>query len=179
MDIATRLKIFMNDRNITNSQFADACNISRPTLSQLLTGRNKKVNNEIISKIHRAYPSLSIMWLMFGEPPMMLNGENSNVSYGHYESSIASHGGDESDYVQREEKSIKSDNKIVFGSDLMSESEDKTDDDLEYALRNIMKNNYESMSIRRNDTESKNGKHIVSVMVLYSDNSFESFIPNK
>ena len=86
MDIATRLKIFMNDRNITNSQFADACNISRPTLSQLLTGRNKKVNNEIISKIHRAYPSLSIMWLMFGEPPMMLNGENSNVSYGHYES---------------------------------------------------------------------------------------------
>ena len=110
---------------------------------------------------------------------MMLNGENSNVSYGHYESSIASHGGDESDYVQREEKSIKSDNKIVFGSDLMSESEDKTDDDLEYALRNIMKNNYESMSIRRNDTESKNGKHIVSVMVLYSDNSFESFIPNK
>ena len=58
MDIVSRLKIFLNSKGISNSVFADSCEIPRPTLSQLLTGRNKKVSDEIIKKIHQTYPSL-------------------------------------------------------------------------------------------------------------------------
>ena len=79
MDIVSRLKIFLNTKGISNSVFADSCEIPRPTLSQLLTGRNKKVSDEIIKKIHQTYPSLSIMWLMFGEGPMEeVSGPNAN-----------------------------------------------------------------------------------------------------
>lgn len=60
MDIVTRLRQFMEYRQIPISQFADTCNIPRPTLSQLLNGRNKKVSDELITKIHDAYPSLSV-----------------------------------------------------------------------------------------------------------------------
>ncbi len=67
MDIVNRLKFFLDQQGLTSSQFADACRIPRPTLSQLLTGRNKKVSDEIFAKIHDAYPQLSILWLMFGE----------------------------------------------------------------------------------------------------------------
>ncbi|MCC8175910.1 MAG: helix-turn-helix domain-containing protein [Bacteroidales bacterium] len=67
MDIVNRLKFFLDQQGLTSSQFADACRIPRPTLSQLLTGRNKKVSDEIFAKIHEAYPQLSILWLMFGE----------------------------------------------------------------------------------------------------------------
>ena len=179
MDIATRLKIFMHNQNISSSQFADACKISRPTLSQLLTGRNKKVNNEIISKIHLAYPSLSIMWLMFGEPPMRIEESGADVALGEYESANVSNI-EESDFVQEDENSAKSDNKIIFGSDdSIQDIDEKTGGDLKYTLRNIMRNNHESAPMQDGNAESESGKHIVSVMVLYSDNSFETFVPNK
>ena len=71
MDIADRIKFFLNSQQISNSQFADTCKIPRPTVSQILNGRNKKVSDEIISKIHVAYPALSVLWLMFGEGEMM------------------------------------------------------------------------------------------------------------
>ena len=67
MDIVDRLKYFMNLNGIAISQFADTCQIPRPTMSQILNGRNKKISDELIGKIHSAYPTLSIMWLMFGE----------------------------------------------------------------------------------------------------------------
>lgn len=70
MDIVSRLKRFMNSLDLTSSQFADTCRIPRPSLSQLLNGRNKKVSDEIITKIHESFPNLSIVWLMFGEGEM-------------------------------------------------------------------------------------------------------------
>ena len=178
MDIATRIKIFLNDQGIAYSKFADACNISRPTLSQLLTGRNKKVNNEIISKIHRAYPSLSIMWLMFGESPMILNDDDTDASFAHFvEDRSAAHKEEPDNYVHEKDKPTN--DKIIFDSDLTSSDDNKADEDLEYTIKNIMRNNYEAMSVRQKEAESKKSKHIVSVMVLYSDNSFESFVPDK
>lgn len=70
MDIVTRLKSFIDSHRIPVTQFADQCGIPRPTLSQLLNGRNKKVSDEVVAKIHAAYPDLSIMWLLFGEGSM-------------------------------------------------------------------------------------------------------------
>ena len=76
MDIVNRLKLFMDSESIGSTQFADACKIPRPTLSQILSGRNKKISDEVISKIHEAYPRLSVLWLLFGEGPMSTNANN-------------------------------------------------------------------------------------------------------
>lgn len=70
MDLVSRLKQYLDANQISVTQFADECSIPRPTGSQLLAGRNKKVSDEIIGKIHAAYPNLSIVWLMFGEGNM-------------------------------------------------------------------------------------------------------------
>lgn len=70
MDLVNRLRYFMENLRIPISQFADTCGIPRPTMSQLMNGRNKRVSDEIINKIHNGYPSLSILWLMFGEGEM-------------------------------------------------------------------------------------------------------------
>lgn len=70
MDFVNRLKFFMDSHGIAISQFADTCRIPRPTLSQILNGRNKKISDELIAKIHAAYPRLSVLWLMFGEGEM-------------------------------------------------------------------------------------------------------------
>lgn len=69
-NIALRLKFLIENLSLTSSQFADKCDIARPTLSQLLSGRNKKISNLIIEQIHKAYPALSVVWLLFGEGDM-------------------------------------------------------------------------------------------------------------
>lgn len=79
MDLVNRLRHYMETSQLTISQFADRCGIPRPTMSQLMNGRNKRISDEIINKIHSAYPDLSVLWLMFGEGDM-LTGENIKTS---------------------------------------------------------------------------------------------------
>lgn len=71
MDLINRLKYYMDSIGAPISQFADNCGIPRPSMSQLLNGRNKRISDDVINKIHNAYPDLSILWLMFGEGEMM------------------------------------------------------------------------------------------------------------
>lgn len=73
MDIVNRLRYFMEASKLTISQFADTCGIPRPTMSQLMNGRNKRISDEVISKIHTSYPELNVLWLMFGEGTMEAN----------------------------------------------------------------------------------------------------------
>lgn len=76
MDIVSRIKKFLKSQDISSSQFADTCGIPRPTASQLLNGRNKKVSHDIVQKIHTTYPSLNASWLMFGEGEMLIEVKN-------------------------------------------------------------------------------------------------------
>lgn len=73
MSLLDRLKIYMEHLQFTVSQFADAAAIPRPTLSQILSGRNKKISNEVLEKLHKAYPDLNISWLLFGDGQMCLS----------------------------------------------------------------------------------------------------------
>lgn len=87
MDLVARLKLYMESEGIAISQFADTCSIPRPTMSQILNGRNKKISDELISKIHQAYSDLSVLWLMFGEGDMTVTGDTQfskpqNASFG-------------------------------------------------------------------------------------------------
>lgn len=75
---ATRLKLFIETEGLTNAQFADLCNIPRPSLSQIISGRNKKISDLLVGAIHKAYPKLNVLWLMFGEGNMF--GTDGNAS---------------------------------------------------------------------------------------------------
>ena len=62
----------MEYSELSNSQFADRCGIPRPSLSQLLSGRNKKLSDVVVKQIHDAFPQMSVLWLMFGEGDMLM-----------------------------------------------------------------------------------------------------------
>lgn len=64
MDFVTRLKQYIEFTGLPVSQFADTAQIPRPTLSQILNGRNKKISNELIAKLHEGFPRLNIIWLL-------------------------------------------------------------------------------------------------------------------
>ena len=69
--IATRLKFFIEEKGLTSTRFADLCKIPRPSISQLLNGRNKKISDILVGQIHAAFPELSVVWLLFGEGDMI------------------------------------------------------------------------------------------------------------
>lgn len=79
MDIVARLKQYIEYLGMPITQFADTAQIPRPTLSQILNGRNKKISNEVISKLHDAFPALNMMWLMFGDGDIE-SGANTQTS---------------------------------------------------------------------------------------------------
>ena len=158
MDIVSRIKTFLSLNGIAYSIFADKCDIPRPTLSQLLNGRNKKISNEVLDKIHVAYPELSMMWLMFGEGEMMSEiGKNiTNLQSSIFDENEEFNEDIESDDIKQNH--VQDANPVVE------------------ALRSLSMN---MVKTQDKSGSSENEKRIVNIMVFYSDNSFESFVPNK
>lgn len=172
MDIISRLKLFLEQNGISNSQFADTCEIPRPTITQLLKGRNKKVSDEVISKIHSAYPALNIMWLMFGDGEMFVsqasslseNYDNQNLSKSPQEGApfMGAASGSPASRSQRT---------ISFNDGATTPSKGGASA-LSVALQSIAKN------VNQGGQPSSTGhRQIVNIMIFYDDNSFESITP--
>lgn len=186
MDIITRMKQYMYYRNLTSSQFADAAGIPRPTLSQLLNGRNKsnegakKVSSAIIGKIHEAFPTLNVMWLLFGHGEME-NGSNfeisepKKVSQTEFETTQPSANQD----VQRHS---------LFDDDVSESSSEKLSPQFPSdSAAKVTPNNFQEKQnnvlrtapseLPKMTIQPDKSKKVQSIMVFYDDNSFEIFKP--
>lgn len=164
MDIVSRLKQYLDSRQISVTQFADECGIPRPSASQLLNGRNKKVSDEVITKIHLTYPSLSMLWLLFGEGDME-SGENIKTSepQNHVNSDYAP-----AQFTENEPNEVE----ISFTSP-DTESEPKKPDSEPARQYSDQPKNSDTYTF----TPDKR-KRVIGIVVYYDDSSFESFIPD-
>lgn len=186
MDIISRLKQFLQQNGIAISQFADNCQIPRPTLSQLLNGRNKKVSDEVIAKIHHSYPSLNIMWLMFGDGDMFVPNANmldipsvqldesganaldldlrSKNSTQPRQSSISF------DDDERQSGSAQSSRQAPRGF-----AQDSAVSDMVRTLQTVMSGGSSATQPRHTKGDKR---RVVNIIVYYNDQSFEIFGPN-
>ncbi len=196
MDIVSRLKDFLSYINIPSTQFADNCGIPRPSFSQLLSGRNKKVSNELIGKIHEAYPMLSILWLMFGQGDMLV--ENS------MQFSQPQNAPNSGNSLSQNTDSQQGDVEIDFSDNFAQKSSNNSEGtSIDFSVANLEENtmsggeSFATASGSDNFSKSKgensggknvapaitlnpgSAKKIVNIIVYYSDNSFESFVPNQ
>lgn len=189
-NVAFRLKLFMKKIGVNSTLFAANCGISPATLSQLLTGRNKKISDVLVSQIHKAYPELSIMWLLFNEGEMMLN--NGQDSFSNISSSLfvddynfEINNGSKTDIPsntflnQNNENpdftgkmSATSSEGIVNGVNLAGKLSQSTDN---------KQNNREKLSSEfTNDSDklATKQRRVIQVTIYYDDNTFESFFPH-
>ncbi len=175
MDIVSRLIAFRDYKNLSNSQFADSAGIPRPTLSQFLNGRNKRMSDDLTSKIHAAFPDLNILWLLFGEGNMLMDG---NI---------------ETSEAQKDR----------IDGNLITETPENKGDQLGEKSKNPVQSSDQNSFIPPRSTEfgrkdctqvftdqptqhlagapvvpSDPAKKIQSIMVFYSDSSFEIFTPS-
>lgn len=175
MDIVSRIKIFMNYLQIANSQFADRCKIPRPTISQILNGRNKKISDEIICKIHEAYPSLSVVWLMFGEGEMLTN---SNIKISEPEDDpILDFSREHTSVDEGFMQSIDFDENITESISENSETQTESKNLSDIQEQDLTSSTKTPQAINSISFNTDPSKKIVNIMVFYSDNSFQQFTP--
>lgn len=207
MDIVDRLKYFMNLNGIAISQFADTCQIPRPTMSQILNGRNKKISDELIGKIHSAYPTLSIMWLMFGEGDINNSAQDiaaeSSIPVsdpiltgdGVTKDSVNRHSIPEPDYFTSAEighsKGTQDANSLINFEFQHSPSDQAPKTNRAVDQANISKKTIGNPPLNDNENpvdgnlqlsdvniRTSGNKKITNIVVFYSDNSFQSFYPD-
>ncbi|MDO4511879.1 MAG: helix-turn-helix transcriptional regulator [Bacteroidales bacterium] len=176
MDIVSRLKFFLSHNGISNSTFADTCDIPRPTLSQLLNGRNKKVSDELITKIHNAYPALNIMWLMFGDGDMFVPNAKSLPS------PTAAQPAENAEFLSATD--VASEAQTAPMTSISFDGEESAYQApspmpaaaISAALQSMTKKAPKPAMVK-NQAVASQGRRVTSIMVFYSDNSFEEFIP--
>ena len=182
MDLVSRLKLYLDAKQISVTQFADECGIPRPTGSQLLAGRNKKVSDEIIGKIHQAYPELNIVWLMFGEGDM---AKNANIEVSEAQNTLPKTETEPQTNDRQEldfgiefnsatteipsEKSSDIPNTFTFASP--TETSDQTQHNQTLPTQASECDEAITLTPRK-------GKRVTGIVVYYDDCTYESFIPD-
>lgn len=161
----SRLKKYMEYKRLLPSQFADNAAIPRSTFSQLTKSDNNNISSEIISKIHQAYPDLSIVWLLWGEGEML----------------SAPAGNSEAMSVQPE---LKFDDMVSAQQEPESVQPRPAEipfDAVDTAVvPEVRPANpiYNRMRVEKAPQE-KQPPRITKIIVFYDDNTFESFVNDK
>ncbi len=65
-NISERFKIILKKKEVTASEFSKIINVQRSSISHIINGRNKP-SLEIITKICKIYPDVSLEWLIYGK----------------------------------------------------------------------------------------------------------------
>lgn len=162
--VIQRLKQFIASTGLSSTQFADKAMISRPTLSQLLHGRSKSINNQILSKLYENFPTLDILWLLFGQGSMTNEfpegpsdtQEVSEVVDGSIDSGVDS--------------MVLNDNPVPQDPSVQSQPHHETFEQVLAAKRAIDVARTGSLA------HPQTKKEISSIIVLYTDGSFERFV---
>lgn len=72
MKIEDKIRLIINDKLLSSSQFADKLNIQRSTVSHILAGRNKP-SYDVLTKILSTFPNINSDWLLRDATQMYLD----------------------------------------------------------------------------------------------------------
>ena len=175
-NVVTRLKHFIEFCGLSNSQFADKTGIPRPTLSQLVNGRNKSVNDLLLRKLHDTFPNLNVSWLLFGVGNML---SNSNIQFSEAQNSTIS-GRDDFQYPDSKPFSTLFEEAPATSN--YSQTVISPDNDEDFAAFSAISTNNEPQVDEETSSSvssvANNTKKIKSIIVFYTDSSFEVFSPS-
>ncbi|MDR2775143.1 MAG: helix-turn-helix domain-containing protein [Tannerella sp.] len=171
-----RIIWIMKEKNMNASQFSDTVGIQKATISHILAGRNNP-SLDIVTKILAKFPEISPDWLLSGKEPVM---RSFSVNTG-----SAVPGGDlfsQSDFSLTAKSEMppapteKPENNIGI-------REKKKFTDGVHPVDKVYnsENDGKEKEIAKETIVYKERPHktIDKLLIFYSDNTFESFIPEK
>lgn len=159
--VALRLKSLIEALGLSDSQFADKCSISRSTLSLILSGKNKKISDVMLSQIHEAFPEVSILWLLFGEGDKFKN-----------------------DKEEIENQNLNGENLFFQGKTTANDEELNLVNlkQLENIIQEVVNKSFNSSfnaleNLVLKTPETSNQRKVSKITVYYGDSTFETFVP--
>ena len=159
--VAIRLKSLIEALGLSDSQFADKCGISRSTLSLILSGKNKKISDIMLSQIHDAFPKVSILWILFGEGDKFVTENNDKESAENLTENPLFQAGTPND---------KDDLNLVNVKQLENIIQDVVNKSFITSF-----NNFENLVLKTSDSPVQ--RKVSKITVYYGDSTFETFIP--
>lgn len=76
LTISQRLRLFLDEINLGQQEFANAIGVSKQVVSNAVNGRTKFPKSDFLIQVIRAYPQLNIYWLLLGEGEMFSDEPN-------------------------------------------------------------------------------------------------------
>ena len=73
-----RFQKWLDSEDLSATQLSNNINVSRATISHILTGRNKP-SIDILDKILNKYPNINLNWLVSGIGSMSINVKDTSV----------------------------------------------------------------------------------------------------
>lgn len=159
--VALRLKSLIEALGLSDSQFADKCAISRSTLSLILSGKNKKISDVMLSQIHEAFPEVSILWLLFGEGDKFKKDKNLDESF-----------------KSEDENPIFPNNHTEKDEELnlvnLKQLENIIQDVVNKSFNSSF-TSFENLVLKTPETSKQ--RKVSKITVYYGDSTFETFVP--
>ncbi|AFK05327.1 helix-turn-helix domain protein [Emticicia oligotrophica DSM 17448] len=112
MNLNEKIRRFISERDLTSTKFADEIGVPRPSISHILSDRNKP-SLEIVQKMYRRYPELGFNWFLEEE-----EASSQNVMQPTINQSVT--GTKRTEYVPRELSERKSSEQISTQANLNS-----------------------------------------------------------
>ncbi|MEG1553889.1 MAG: helix-turn-helix transcriptional regulator [Rikenellaceae bacterium] len=166
MTINERIGLILKEKKLTANEFAASLEVRSSNISHIITGRNKP-SFDFLEKLSSVFPDISTLWLIKGDGDMYLSDNK-----------------DEDKIEQKEEdahtvvvNNINKEPNISLQANLFGEIEP-----LEKSLPKVKKTD-PIMKGGFMETENKvvtkveSSKKISSIIVYYSNGSFEELIP--
>ena len=161
-----RIISIMNDANMNATQFAEAIGIQRAAMSHIMGGRNNP-SADVMDKIVKRFPSINAGWLLSGIGDMKITPDKQNIGYtaDNRHDLFYQHDTAATDNT-RSEGDIRTE---IHFTDKKSEGEGVKE------LANISETTEKELIIYK----ERPVKTIDKLLIFYSDNTYEAFIPEK
>ena len=191
-DRTLRIISIMKEEHLNATQFAEAIGIQRAAMSHIMNGRNNP-SIDVIEKIAERFPYINPGWLLSGKGSMKNACNDANTGNAHENADNTSI--NRKDYADTSKTShaIYNNESIGSKSDLfyqqekqMSTETQSKDEKIHFANKklegfgvNLPENNNKEIVNEVVIYKERPGKTIEKLLIFYSDNTFESFIPEK
>ena len=156
MEIKDRIRMIMEREKVPPKVFAKTIGVQQSTLSHILNGRNKP-SLEVVMKVHQKYDYVNLEWLLYGKGEMMVSEEETSFSSSN------------SDYLPS-----------LFDENLINSSKESAipENRKEMPLRNAENATKEIVKQEIRYIE-KPARKITEIRILFDDNTYETFRPEK
>ncbi len=145
-----RIVQIMEQEGMTSARFADSIGVKRSIMSHILSGRNNP-SLDVLLKIISRFEYLSTDWVLFGKEPMFKHQLSPNA------------------YIAGEQPQDE------FAFEMMNHDDITGDADEPVSGDNTPSSAAEIK--RPAPLKVPPGRRVSKIMVFYSDNTFENFIP--